>query len=992
MIKNMNCDELGGGCIYMTNYARKIHYIIFLTAFVLLYSNLLAQSGFISGIILDEQTRNPLPGANVFLEGTSIGSSSDLNGEFLISSIPPGKYTISVSYIGYKNKISNIEISENQKITLNIEMESIVMEGEAVIVTAQAEGQMQAINQQLSALTVKNVVSKKQIQELPEANAAEAVGRLPGVSLERNGGEGTKLVIRGMQAKYTKIQVDGVEMAATGNDDRSTDLSMISPYMLEGIELTKSVMANQEATATGGIVNFRIKEAPQDPTFNVITQGGYNSLERRYRDFKLSIGGSDRFFNKSFGLYAQVDYEEKDASSDQMGGVDYDYENESVLTRGMSLMDINRKVQRYGATLVLDYALPSTLIKYTNFISRINRDEQQFGVTYRYYENQFGRYLMDNPKNQLTIMTNALKLEHTWGGFQINSVLSYAYSRNATPEEVRQDIGYAGIAKPFGNRKSSYFIDLDPYTIPDSLKLTDDELVENMTFSSLTHEESHNEETELAYELNLSYESNIAKYLNLKFNIGGKYKYKKKEYEQDNHIIHFDWGGSQPTAFRDAIIDYYWDQLSDYNRSLKGQSTGTDFRYADFVDHDYKEDDFLNNRFNFGAVPSLEMFRKIDDLGMEKNLYYHENVQSKVYDYFGNEEYYAFYVMPELKIGSDFIFIPGIRYEANRTDYTGYRGNLLGLSFPWNPFYPDTASYVRKNDFFLPMIQTFYKPLNWLNIKIGYTHTLQRPDYWDIIPSYLRDRSYIEWRNFRLKPEKARNVDIQFSIFSDKVGLISIGAFHKKISDMIFYTGDRVIIDPSEYELPNATRFAHIDYTTNNEFDVSNYGYEFEWKSNFWFLPGILKGLVCNINYTRNISEAEYLRTVIKTEYDENFQAIFTNQDTTYANPMIMQPDHLFNLTLGFDYKGFSIRGAMRFKSHIFKNANWYEELRGYSTDFYRYDLALRQKLPFDGLELFLNINNLTNEYERDIIHHMKFTSYEEHYGINANLGIRYQL
>ena len=89
-----------------------------------------------------------------------------------------------------------------------------------------------------------NCISSDQVtikvNDLPEANAAEAVGRLPGVSLERSGGEGNKVIIRGMASKYTMVQIDGVNMTATGQDDRSTDLSMISPYMLEGIELTKS--------------------------------------------------------------------------------------------------------------------------------------------------------------------------------------------------------------------------------------------------------------------------------------------------------------------------------------------------------------------------------------------------------------------------------------------------------------------------------------------------------------------------------------------------------------------------------------------------------------------------------------------------------------------------------------------------------------------------------------------------------------------------------
>jgi len=148
-----------------------------------------------------------------------------------------------------------------------------------------------------------------------------------------------------------------------------------------------------------------------------------------------------------------------------------------------------------------------------------------------------------------------------------------------------------------------------------------------------------------------------------------------------------------------------------------------------------------------------------------------------------------------------------------------------------------------------------------------------------------------------------------------------------------------------------------------------------------------------NINYTRNKSKAEYLRTRIKTIIDPiTYRATYINEDTTYTSPMIAQPDHLLNLTLGYDYKGFSIRWAMRYKSHIFKSADWYEKLRGYSTDFYRYDLQVRQKLPVSGLEFFLNINNLTNEIENDVINHKNFSSYLEDYGRNANMGLRYQL
>ena len=105
---------------------------------------------------------------------------------------------------------------------------------------------------------------------------------------------------------------------------------------------------------------------------------------------------------------------------------------------------------------------------------------------------------------------------------------------------------------------------------------------------------------------------------------------------------------------------------------------------------------------------------------------------------------------------------------------------------------------------------------------------------------------------------------------------------------------------------------------------------------------------------------------------------------------MIGQPDHLLNLTIGYDYSGFSIRWAMRYSSGIFKSTNWYEALRGFSSDFIRFDLSIRQKLPFEGMEVFFNLNNLTNEIEKDIINHRSYSRYLEDYGRTANLGMRY--
>ena len=86
------------------------------------------------------------------------------------------------------------------------------------------------------------------------------------------------------------------------------------------------------------------------------------------------------------------------------------------------------------------------------------------------------------------------------------------------------------------------------------------------------------------------------------------------------------------------------------------------------------------------------------------------------------------------------------------------------------------------------------------------------------------------------------------------------------------------------------------------------------------------------------------MRTIVKTQIDPiSYRAALYNEDTTYASPIIGQPDHLLNLIIGFDYATFSMRFAMRYSAGTFKTANWFEALRGFSTDFIRYDLQLRQ-------------------------------------------------
>ena len=319
----------------------------------LLASPALAASGNIEGSVKDSQTKDGLPGANLLLVKTSLGASSDVNGKYTIRNVPPGSYTLRATYVGYQQKEVAVTVKDGETVKLEIRLVAIGIEGQEVVVTAQAAGQNEAINQQLSAIPITNVVSRARIQELPDANAAESVGRLPGVSLVRTGGEGSQVVIRGLSPQYNQITIDGVEMpsnVASANNitsgdkgaqegtiatlgDRGGDLSMISSSMLGGIEVTKAITPDMDATAIGGVVNFGMRKAVKTelstdevaaaswvPLGELWVQGGYANLKQSYDNYKFVGSLEKRFFDEQeFGVFVQASMERRNLSSNVLG-------------------------------------------------------------------------------------------------------------------------------------------------------------------------------------------------------------------------------------------------------------------------------------------------------------------------------------------------------------------------------------------------------------------------------------------------------------------------------------------------------------------------------------------------------------------------------------------------------------------------------------------------------------------------------------------------
>ena len=148
----------------------------------------------VNGKITDAATGEVLPGVNILVQGTLTGTISEVDGRYSVLVNGPDAVLV-YSFIGYVSQTVTVGTQSSIDIALSPDVQTL---GE-VVITAQGRGQKQAVQQQINSNTIKNVVAPDRLQENPDANATEAIGRLPGISVIRSGGEGTGLMIRGLE-------------------------------------------------------------------------------------------------------------------------------------------------------------------------------------------------------------------------------------------------------------------------------------------------------------------------------------------------------------------------------------------------------------------------------------------------------------------------------------------------------------------------------------------------------------------------------------------------------------------------------------------------------------------------------------------------------------------------------------------------------------------------------------------------------------------------
>ncbi len=267
-----------------------------------------AQVGGVAGIIKDS-TGAVLPGARVELQNGS-SAVSDGQWQFTITNIAPGTYTATVNYVGFAPSTTTVTVTAGQNARLNIVLD-VASKNDVVIVTAErAHGEAEAINEEKVADNILNVLPSEVITSLPNANIADAVGRLPGVTLERDEGEGKYVQIRGTEPRLANLTLDGVEVPSPEGGVRQVKLDVIPADVIESVQINKTLQANMNGDAIGGSVNLVTKKAGDRPTLILYGLGGITPIANTRSVYEFGGTVGDRFgAQKRFGVMISGSYD-----------------------------------------------------------------------------------------------------------------------------------------------------------------------------------------------------------------------------------------------------------------------------------------------------------------------------------------------------------------------------------------------------------------------------------------------------------------------------------------------------------------------------------------------------------------------------------------------------------------------------------------------------------------------------------------------------------
>ena len=774
--------------------------------FVLLFSTqvLSQQSGTILGTVVDDNDGQPLIGANIVLEGSTQGTSTNLKGEFILKNIATGEQNLIITYLGYVSKSVTITVAANEISIANVTLENNFLELEGITIQGLRQGQASALNQQKTSDNIKNIVASDLIGRFPDQNVADALRRIPAVSIQRDQGEARYVQIRGTNPNLSNISINGEQIPAPEGDVRFVALDMIPNDILSAIEVNKAITPDMDGDAIGGSVNLKTLSAPNEEIIKMTIAPGYNNLAQDLSPFGgiFSATYGNRLMDGKLGFMVSSSYNRSNRASNN---IEMGYDEGEI--EELQLRDYELTRERWGNIASLDYKFNSQSRIYTN-IAYTYFSDQEYRRLFAAEPDKFVREFKDRLEKQ-NIFNISVGGEHPINSsWSVDYMTSYSYANQDTPSD-RNVVFEQGIDAEdvvFNNANTDF-----------------------PTFSSSTanaYDYSSFELDEFEESNELTTDKNLTARLNL-----------TNDYSIGSISGELKFGGLIRSK----------DKNTAPNVMLYGYDG--DFLYSD-VQGSFEDDNFLDGQYSngIGLFPDADKLENYWNTNRSNFEFEDEDseVDSKAETFTATENTAAAYVMTKVRYGKLNSLI-GARYELTDVDYTANEvefnadGDLVGIN---------ETTGTNEFGFFLPMVHLTYEVTPLVNIRAAWTNSFAKPNYFDLAPYRIvnREDEELEFGNPNLDATTSSNFDLMGEYYFNSVGIISAGVFLKQLDNFIYIT---------TYDNVGGTYDGYTTLQPVNGGEATLAGFELNLQQQLTFLPGFASGFGVYANYTYSWSEAE---------------------------------------------------------------------------------------------------------------------------------------
>jgi len=946
--------------------------------------------GSVTGTVKDS-SGGALKGALLDLEPTAQRGVSDDQGQFKITDVPSGQYTLTVSYVGLANFTQSVTVAAGQSVGVNAVLNVAGVSDQVVVTAERIQGEAEAINIERTADDIVQVLPLSVIHSLPNTNIADAVGRLPSVTLERDEGEGKYLQIRGTEPRLSNFTINGVNIPSPEPNVRNIKLDVIPSSIVDRIEVYKTLSANQDADAIGGSVNLVTKTAGEKPTVSMDAIGGYTPIQSgRWLDsFNGGVGyrfGESKKFGVMFG--GTYDWNSRGIDDTEPGqGTALIGTTPIAVTNTQDIREYQYYRTRYGFATGLDYRLSPGSNLYAKGVFSDFRD---FGDTWVYTINpgtaltqSGGITTFDNTGNMayrhyIRRPDQQIMSFSTGGRHDLSSTLiTYEFA-------ISRSHQYGGfLTTNFNNGPVNVAFNLDntnPF-IP-KFSVTNGVNIYDPTQYSINQQEfidTYSAEMSLQGSASMAQRYTLGSHLGT-FEMGFKVRNSDKNNFSDNPYYRnptVNMTLSQVlTPFTNP--NYYGGQLtlgpvSDYNKiiSLVDANLGS----------------FTVNPTNAAGIS-------------------YDHLHNDSADYSGTERVVAAYLMNSISFGNSRLQA-GVRIEETSETYTA---NLVQTIAPFLPSPPNPPNTPNPNAGMwasttptpgggtyidvLPSVQWQYTLPRNTDIRANYSMSIARPNFSDLVPSVYADPNgspkSLALGNPGLLSTKANNVDIMIEHFFQPLGILQAGFFYKDLSNPIYGTTSTVQASDPVY---GALYAGYQKQQSINGPNANIEGFEAMWEQRLSFLPGVLNGFGVSANYGYTTSQV-------------TFPTGFNGGRIDHPTLQRTAPNS-WNLGFTYDKSRFSMRfGVSHNDANIYaynyatgstpgqQDSDPILGLKGPTGDIYQYshtqvDIQGSYKM-YKGLQLVVSGLNLTNEvfgfYQGSPIYPIQ----REFYKPSVMFGMRY--